>query len=507
VIKKYWPIILTWGAVLLLYYPFLSVYFTGDDFFHFKVSMTDGSFTGFIKLFGFYSFEERGIAFYRPLFREILYNIYYSFFGLDAFPFRITQLTIHFVNISLVFVFFQKLFKRKSLSAFVTFFYGITAAQVGSLYYLAGGIQAQGATMFMLLALISYMKHLSISNPWSWKSRYWMGSFGFFVLGLMSHELAIVTLPLLIGLEWISDKNVRDVRVFVGKIARNLWPFGVITLAYLYLNFFVIGFSGGEVQYQPSLSPSRAANTLMWYTVWAIGLPEMLVDFIAPGFRLLPNLMQYWGNYFSVIFPMFIGSMGVVGGIGAYLLIKKREVFQDKRFWFLIIWFPLALLPVIFLPLHKKTYYLATALPAFLGIVGYLVFSFYESLAKKRKTFGKVVIGLLFLLLFILSSASIRLSDETYWAAKRGRLAEKLITGIKSEYPELPKGATLLIRNDPNYPSISGDWGGASTQANYILNGSDALQLIYDDFELEVYYEDLGEYAEGEAYVFVAVID
>ena len=83
-------------------------------------------------------------------------------------------------------------------------------------------------------------------------------------------------------------------------------------------------------------------------------------------------------------------------------------------------------------------------------------------------------------------------------------IAEKLINDITGKYPELPRGSVVYIKNDPNYPDISGDWGGTSTQANYILNGSDALQLVYGDMDLKVYYEDLG--VPGEEHIEIIAI-
>ena len=56
----------------------------------------------------------------------------------------------------------------------------------------------------------------------------------------------------------------------------------------------------------------------------------------------------------------------------------------------------------------------------------------------------------------------------------------------------MPKGAQIYWKNDPNYAIIK-NWGNSSTQAYYALSvaGRDALQLIYDDNSLKVYYEDI----------------
>ena len=159
-LKKLLPFLIIYIFVIVLYCPALSTFFSHDDFFHFKVSLTDGSFGQFIKFFGFYPFEQRQIAFYRPLFREVLYNSFYYLFGLNQIPFRLLSFSIHFINIYLVFSFMQKLLNKKVISYFTSFFFGVTAANVAPFYYLAGGIQTQGATMLILLTLISFIKYL-----------------------------------------------------------------------------------------------------------------------------------------------------------------------------------------------------------------------------------------------------------------------------------------------------------------------------------------------------------
>src|SRR3990170_156785 len=109
--KKALPFLFIYAFVLILYYPVISTYFSHDDFFHFKVSLTDGSFKDFINFF-------------------------------------------------LIFKFMKMLFKNNYISYISTFFFGVTAANVAPFYYLAGGIQTQGATMFILTTLILFTRYL-----------------------------------------------------------------------------------------------------------------------------------------------------------------------------------------------------------------------------------------------------------------------------------------------------------------------------------------------------------
>src|SRR3990167_6421726 len=195
IFKKSLPLLIIYSAVVLLYFPSLTTYFSHDDFFHFKISMTDGSLGQFVNFFGFHPFNERLIAFYRPIFREVFYNTFYNLFGLNQLPFRILSFVLHFANIYLVFTLTEKLFRNKFISYFATFFFAITAANTASFYYLAGGIQTQGATMFILSTLIFYIKYLENK-----KSAFKYFAFSTFLLAISSHEQAAILPLLLIGI-------------------------------------------------------------------------------------------------------------------------------------------------------------------------------------------------------------------------------------------------------------------------------------------------------------------
>ncbi len=464
--------------VLILYHPVFNTYFAQDDFFHIKAALTDGSLKSFIKLFGIYRFDVRGYAFYRPIFREGLYNVFYSLFGLNPLPFRVLTFVIHFVNIYLVYLLIFKLFKKTSTAFFASFFFGITTANVAALYFMSAGLQTMGATMFMLLSLISFMN----------KRRVYC--LLFFTLALASHELSITTPVLLSGLIFIQEKNFKT---FIRKVVKYLWPHFLLTIAFLYISIFYIGFSSSEVQYQPVLSIKKTINSLAWYSAWSLGLPEMLIDFVRPGLKLDPRLMKFWGAYFKIIFPSFFLSLILI----FYTGIRQVKIFLNKKILFLIFWFPISLLPVLFLPSHKLSYYLIPALPAFWGVV-----SFFVTNSKKN------IQLLIFICLLILSISSIKLGEKTYWMVNRGRIANILINQSWSKYPSLPKGAIIYIKNDPNYEVFSQEWGSTSKQAFYALSGPDAFQLLYDDPTLQVFYEDISKPdTQSLVYEFTAVID
>ena len=79
----------------------------------------------------------------------------------------------------------------------------------------------------------------------------------------------------------------------------------------------------------------------------------------------------------------------------------------------------------------------------------------------------------------------------TYWAAKRAEAAKFIINTTKEKFPKVIEGQIFYIKNDPNYPVISKEWGSSSKQAFYILSGSDAFKLLYNDPKIKVYFEDM----------------
>lgn len=478
--SRFFRLGLIFCAVLILYYPFFSIYFSQDDFFQFKASLTDGSLGQFVNLFGFTSFEERGYAFYRPVFREGLHNIYYSLFGLNAYPMHIFSFLIHFANITLVYLLILKLLKNKGVAFLTAMFFGISTPNVAVLSYLAGGMEVSGATMFILLSVISFSKYLDENNL-----KYKLFSFVAYLLALGSHELSIITPFLLAGLIFVKEKFA----VFLKSTVRELWFSFALLLGYLYLDVVKIGFLQKEEQYQTVFSAKRTLNTFSWYVVWALGLPEMLIDFVNPGLKLNPSLMRHWGNFYRVIFLLFFIAVGVIGLMGAYFVVLKRKLLEDKKLLFLLFWFPLAVSPIVFLPMHKSTHYLVPALPAFWGILWYLTFKFYST---NKNAFAKWVLIVLGMSTGVLSIYGAKLGDQTYWSASRGRLAEKLIEDVKDAHPVLPKGGIVYFANDPYYPFVAKEWGSTSRQAAFILNNEDALQLYFKDPTLRVFYEDLG---------------
>lgn len=478
-------------AILLFYWPVLSTYFAHDDFFHFNIARADGSLFGFLKFFEILPIEVRGYGFYRQLSRETLYYFFHLLFGLNAVPFRVFAIGLQIINSIFVYKFILLHFKNRKYALFTSMFFAISAANVGVLYYLAGGIQMQLLTLFAFISLFSFRQYILKRDIWMR-----MVAAVAFLAGLASHELAIC-IPILLAIyTWsISRKDIRSTLYF---IATEMLIFWYLLVAYIYVQFVAIGLPQDQDHYSFNLSPKKFINTLSWYSAWSLGLPEMLIDFVPSGLKLDPRLMRFWGGYFSIIFPSFFATLGLL----IFFLFKSVKNLlkkADKRFIFLTLWFPASLGPMLFLPAHKQTYYLGFGLVGFWASIGYLVF------VANKKT-SKLLITIFIAVLLVLNATSIKLAEKTYPAINRGKLAQKLIADMKSQYPTLPKGATVYVKNDPDYPYIADEWGGTARQASFVLSNENAFQVLYDDPNLKVYYEGenepkSGDYFEIEAHI------
>lgn len=462
----------------ILFYPVLNTYFSQDDFFHFKVSQTDGTLKGFVYLLGFHPFEERQIAFYRPISREILFNFFYNFFGLNSLPFRILQFILHFINIYLSFLLLKKVFSDYFLSQLGTIIFGISAVSTVPLYYLAGGIQSLMVTTFILLSQLVFLEFLQKDQI-----RYLLITFILFLFALASFELSFVIPPLIFILTLFNTKNIRKSLIYS-------LPFICVFIIYLLLNYYLIGFSKSEKEYHPIYSIKVVLNNYMWYFLWGLSLPQTLVDFVNPGFKLNPVLMKYWGNYYKLIFPSFF----IITFIILFSLVKNlNKFFSSSKILLLLIWVLLSLLPVIFLRDHRSTHYLYPAMPAFSGLIAYLISQTTYYLETKSFLYAKLFFTIFLLTFSVLTITSINLLDETFWASQRGKAANKLISDIKTQYPNLSDRTILYIRDDKSYPFISEDWGGTAKQSALILNNSDAIRLLYKNNQIDVYYEKFNE--------------
>lgn len=453
--------------LLLLFENLLFSYFSQDDFFHLRAIMDKN----FDDIPSFFLSLQKEYAFYRPLSRETFNLLMYKSFGLNPLPFHLVNLLLIVINMMIIFLLVKRFTKNLINSYLAVFLYSVNSIHSIEIYYLAS-VQTLTATLFLLLSILCYVLSFGFKS--------YLLSLCFFILGLLSHEISVV----LIGIIFFLEVIVRNMHPWNRKFVKRFLPFAVIGLFYL-ASTSLFNRLPEQPVYQPALSIKSILNTLSWYTIWVVGMPEFVVDFIGPKLTVNPNLMKWYGSFFKVVLPLFI-LWGLT--VSYFVFIFRNKILQSKILWFILVSYLISLSPFLLFPQHKSSYYLTLA-SVWFSILLALLLSWAFEKQKRIK-----ILGLMTLIAFIvISHQTINLNKITYWAAKRAKAAQFLVNDLKKVYPSVPRGSVFYIKNDPDYPVIAKEWGSSSRQAFYILSGSDAFKLLFRDSTIQVYFEDINK--------------
>lgn len=440
----------------------LFSYFSQDDFFHLRQVM-DEKITNLPNLFMPAVNEEQ--TFYRPLSREFYNFVMLNTFGVWFFPYHLVNLLLVFINGALAYKLFKPFIKGRMVWVLAGIIYYTSQVHSVELYYLAS-VQTLISTAFILLSFLAYR-------------RIYFFSILFFLLAIISHESSVVFIPIVLVFEILKEKLSPE---RIKKIIYKIIPFLVILGLRVVIYFYILGLPD-QTSYKMSFLPTDILNTFIWFTLWCFGLPEMLTDFVTLRFQINPNLIRFYGDYvlFATILLMLIFLSLII-----ILVSLRKNILEQKLIFMVVLCYIISLTPFLFFPLHKFVYYLSFPVIWFSVCMGIIL-----NIAWNKGRSYKFLVVLCLGAYILLSYKTIQLNKITYWAAKRAVAAEYIVNNIKILYPKVQKGTVFYIKNDPDYPFIAKDWGTSSKQAFYILSGSDALQLIYKDPTLRVYYEDV----------------
>jgi hypothetical protein len=435
---------------ILLYLPSLNNYFSGDDWFHFEISQVQ-TLPQFLNFFSFHN-TLQSAAFYRPLPTQVFFFVFQSLFGLNPLPYHLFTLLIFGISLYLVFLFVKTISNDQRVSLLTTFFYGISVTNFTRLYFLSA-FQEISLVVFCLLSLLFYLRH---PRP------FYSGlSITFFIFALLSKETAVI-LPIILII----------VSLFKKHSTKKTLPYFLILIPYLFLRLVIFQSPGGD-SYFWNPSPLKAINTLFWYLLWSIGAPEILVDYVTNGLRIIPRFFTDF-NFWAYITLSFLGL-----SITAILLLLFRNLKSLNRYYlFSLLFFIISLLPVLFLPSHKFT--LELTLP----LIGSCLF--LALLTSKRST-----LSLLTIILLISLNLSMNLfTYQRHYSVNRSKTAHKISDYFITKYPTYPNHNYFEFVNDT--PDFGQDWG-SSKQISHITSGSNMFRVLYHDQSIKIYFEDIPE--------------
>ena len=430
--------------VILVYIPSLFSYFSGDDWFHLRISNVH-SLGEFLNFFSF-GHTAQSAAFYRPLSTQVFFSLFQKLFGLTAWPYYLFVLICFGYSLYLVYKFALSQFEDENKSLLTVFIYGISVSNFTRIYFLSA-FQEIALVIFSLLCLLTFQKSK-------------LKSLIFFILALLSKETAIM-LPVLL--------LIFNFKVIKKQITQSI-PITIISLVYLYLRFGIFGMAIGD-SYVWNLSPVKTANTLMWYILWSFGAPELLVDYIGSGFRPIPRLFTDYPYWWQTIFVLLSGTIFSSG----LMFLKKIKKIDTKLLKFIAL-FIITLLPVIFLPQHKFTLELGLPLLGFACVIVW-VFPTQKSIFKT-----------IFIIFYVLLNLSMNyLTYTRHYSVNRSKTARQIVGYFQLNYPQYPEEKYIEFINDTN--DYGESWG-SSKQISNITAGSELFKVIYDDNNAEVYFQD-----------------
>lgn len=476
-IDKFFPktinlkIVLFWlfTAVLIffLYRQSFQLYFFQDDFFLFKISEVKD-----IKsILGFFA-ARNDVIFYRPLSMQLFYFLGNIFFKTNPFFYHIFGFSLHILNVYLVYSLINKISKIKILAFLTAFVYGTSGIHFMALSWIAAFHFFFG-TLFFLISFIFFIKYLEESNI-----RSVIFSLLMFVLALLSDEL-VICLPMILIFYYLFSKNIKINLLFKNIII--FLPFLTLVILYIFYRSIIVPINFNDT-YHPYFD-LRAIKNLWWYVLWLFNLPEEFKYQMISFFKINPKFIQdfyqvnmraWWLLIINVFFIYFI-PLGIMLFGKSY--VKKRQLFFKTSFLGLG-WFLVCLLPVIFLPLHQYPYFLTIAgIGFYLFLLSPLAYVITYCRAKKYSLLIFMLISLS--LWYTASLTNVQFMGTIHWIIPRAKFSQIYINRIKSQFPQLPSGSTIVITKMIEKQTLI-----------HALMDSDAAYFIYRDSSIKLAYDD-----------------
>lgn len=443
---------LTFLVSFAVFYPSLFVFYTNDDFFNLKIANVN-SIQGFLNFFNLFRGPE-GWGLYRPLTTQVFYFITVKFFNLNPLPLHIISFFMFFLLIFLVYKLVLFLSGKEKISIIATFLYAMSATHFGHLYFLS--TQELGLGIFVLLSCIFFLKDKTSL------------SLIFFIMALMSKETAVIT-PALLFLVYSFNKQSSGKTFDFKKLSTRLLPFIICLFVYLIIRSHWYGFTTGN-SYIWDFSPLKAINTSFWYLLWSLNIPEELVNYIAPGLTVNPSIFVYWGTQIVPILILFSIQCVLIAWTLVNVLrerIKTEIKERDLVSVFCIGWFLISLLPVIFLPQHKFTFYLTLPLIGLVFRIAYLL---------STSKVGNFFIGLFIILWTITSVLTLRFTVETNWITQGELVAKRVYDYVKKNENSLT-GKTIVFYDSADDRSLPFSPTGIVENS---LSNNNFFQAYYD---------------------------
>lgn len=308
---------------------------------------------------------------YRPL-TFMTYAVNAAIGGLDPFGYHVVNVALHWAAATALMALLWSLLPRPGPVALAGVFFALTPFNSEAVNYLSARSSLL-ASLFSCLAVIAFIRYRRFQEAGRWIAATvaaWLALLGL-ALGLAGKEIA-VTVPLLwmaYDLGWSRRAPLRARQRSSVTLERIVQPYvlvGALVAGYLW-------WTGYHGVIPMLLDAERSSVRGFWPNLWTqIGLiPEYARLFFWPvGLSAFHDVRVALTPWYPDIL-VGVAVVGLIAGIGLRWLLD--EDLERRAAAFMLIWFPVTLIPVVVYPLvvmfqEHRGYFSVMGLAGALGI-------------------------------------------------------------------------------------------------------------------------------------------
>ncbi len=425
--------ILIFGAALgisfLFYYRTINEFFFLDDFWLLKLSRVHS----WQEVLEFFNPQKTN---FRPVGLHLYYYIIQTLFGSEPRIYHIIRIMILALNVTLLTVMLMRLSKSNVLVLASAFLFITRVCHFDSVFWSC--VQDPVAAMFILLSLIYYIKPAGITAR--------IISIFFFVLAILSKEVAVVFPALLLAYEYLFEEGFWS---DLGRVIKKILPYAVITFIFL----------GIEWEYTALMHSTKGAYQLSF------------------GSNAANNILNYLKFILNGPFDPLLAFVLIFGAVFySQMKVKCNEPDLLKWIGWGLSWFIISLLPVMFIQ-QVAMHYVYIPSMGICFVLGAMFDFVYRQIKANYNRAGLGLAGLFLVLSFYNTLIRFNREYATNVKITKSRAAENYWRDIQNLHPALPPGANLYFipyRQE------------ASLEYYYdVTAGSALFQLIYPEIHIK----------------------
>lgn len=289
--KEVWVLAVLAAVAILSFINIFPNQFIGDDFDFIVNWPLIGSFQNVPRFFAGYLTPERQEGIYSPL-RTLIFFFMNHLFGPNPLSYHILSIFVHLFGVWIVYRLIYMLTDSRKISFWGGLIFAVHPIHVESITFMTATVDTIGI-VFLLFSFYFYLKMFKGSAALSLnrvsdalnqeiENRYYWLSFGFAILAIFTHELAL-SLPVLL---FFYDAFFSPDRYRWRRVIKRSLPFVGLFIFYVFLKWVVLGelSRGGypfNAPYQTFLVVLKAWGLYLWILAFPLILTHNRM--ISPG--------------------------------------------------------------------------------------------------------------------------------------------------------------------------------------------------------------------------------